>query len=181
MMRAHRLWFLVPALLLSGCLLPQPDTPIIPPLAPGPMAAPAKAPAPEALPQEAGAMADPNTTLVPPGETRMAMAALKGMISGLAVTRVVAVPEYEGPKLEAAVEDSAFALDVPVGGYKLDLITADEQSVRIDRVITLEPGVTLQLTIEAKASPLEATITEEVTIEPAEDTAASDASASAAE
>ena len=50
----HRVWLVGLALTLSGCLLPQPDTPVIPPLAP--MSAPAKsgtekAAAPVAAPQ----------------------------------------------------------------------------------------------------------------------------------
>lgn len=177
---------LISTLALSGCLLPQPDTPIIPPVRPEtgrgslPVGAPAQAPrpepvmAPDTAVERTTSPAEPNTGMLAPTAPGDATAAspkasaafgqLEGKLEGLEAARVTAVPVAGGPPLIAEVTPSGtFALSLAPGEYWLDFTVAgSEQSVRLalpQLVVSLK---TRKLTIAITAEPREATIKEEV-------------------
>ena len=175
------------ALTLSGCLLPQPDTPIIPPVQPntgrGPLiGAPAAQPntrtqpAPEAQPVAAPApehqagMAAPQHPGVVTGHTEDAKATaeapgqLEGTITGMAAHRVTAMPTWGGEPVEAEVTASGtFAMSLPPGDYGLSFaVSGRDTALLLDTRLRIESGKTRELTFTLSADPLQATLEEEV-------------------
>lgn len=155
-MRAKTLLALAAATLLTGCLLPQPDTPIIPPLMPQPRAGvPAAAPAADQTAM-VGAPEAALTKDVPAEETR-----LVGRLSGLAVERVTAVPLAEGmEKVTASVSDLRFELGLLGGDYWLDFALENGETLRLERPLAVAGGQTREIAIELTAGT--ATLVEEV-------------------
>ena len=128
---------------LGGCLLPQPDTPPIPPgnrpnmgvgapnVRPGPTQdATLATPAPEATPIAATAPASPGMAAgtAPPSEEPNRMATiLEGRIVGATATRITAVADAKGAA-GALVEPDAegrFTLPLAPGRYTLEITLAD--------------------------------------------------------
>ena len=174
-----RAWFAACSLLLSGCLLPQPDTPIIPPPAmPG---AESQRSAPAAAPQQEGLISNNGGEIisndagiqpavgsgdltVPKADTALASGTLSGRITGLTVTRVTAVPESGGEKVDLAVgADGRFSLELPAGAYFLDLAIGGE-TLRVDKRLQVHSGETRAITLTLQADPLKATLTEEASL-----------------
>jgi hypothetical protein len=183
------LWPLVGvALMLGGCLLPQPDTPVIPPMA-GPQSVNRAQPQQEAAPVAAPTSADtaaggeglisnnagglvsnsaggmsatsPTAAIAPasPG----APAVLSGTITGMTVKTIVAVPELDGDGAMDAQfgADGAFSLSLPEGHYFLELMLDDAQRLRVEKRIDMVAGEARAITLTLSATPPKATLTEE--------------------
>ena len=172
MMAPMRAMFLACSLFLSGCLLPQPDTPAIPPLMLGPDGQ--RAAAPVAVPQEGMLTNDRAGTLVDPqvpsanaqpdmGNTGLAApeapGRLSGVVSGLAVSRLAAVPEGGGePVTIELASDGRFSLELPAGVYFLELAVGD-QTLRVDQRVHVDADATRRITLTLEAN--KATLSEE--------------------
>jgi hypothetical protein len=177
---------LAAAVTLSGCLLPQPDTPIIPPLpqaagrSTGPGGVPAVQPAPQegAVPATAPAPQQ-DTMLTPvnpvnpinptqPGDagapkaTGAAPGQLEGTVRGRKALRVTAVPVTEGEKVVSEVtSDGTFAFALQPGSYWLDLeLEGESSALRVDTKIRIESGESRKLTLSLSENPPRATVSE---------------------
>jgi hypothetical protein len=185
-----RFWFVGLALLLSGCLLPQPDTPPIGVMAPGadmarskPSAGGAQA-APASgeglisngagglisndaglIAPEAAKGAEPGGALVAPAAPAGLDATLKGQIKGMTVKTIIAVPETADMAKQAVdvAADGTFTLSLPPGGYYLDVVVGD-QALRVGKPVRVQAGETRQLTLTLQENPPKATLTEETTL-----------------
>lgn len=137
-MRRHLLLPPLVALVLSGCLLPQPDTPILPPRGVPrsnpdvPMAAP--------RPTQEGA-ADV-------GGARQQPVVLAGRIEGAAIARLrLLAPGSETATAETAVSpDGSFRLEAPAGDYVLEF-QREAAVARTQGLVSLRAGAPLELTI----------------------------------
>ena len=148
-----RWMFAVLALLASGCLLPQPDTPPVPPSVAGPMTAPQEG----AVGGKADAMPNAGTTTMQPPPSPLP-GALVGRVEGLAATAIAAVSVETGEPIASVVvgAEGAFELSAPAGRYWLEL-TADGQAMRVGQAIALAPGErrTLVLRVEGDRVTIE--------------------------
>jgi hypothetical protein len=186
-----RIWFVGLALLLSGCLLPQPDTPPIGVMAPGADAARSKpaAGSAQAAPASgeglisnnagglvsngAGAIVGNDAGLIAPEAAKGSApvpaagsdATLKGQIKGMTVKTVIAVPETADMAKQAVdvAADGTFTLSLPPGGYYLDVVVGD-QALRVGKPVRVQAGETRQLTLTLQENPPKATLTEETTL-----------------
>lgn len=186
-----RFWFVGLALLMSGCLLPQPDTPPIGVMAPGADLARSKpgagsaqaAPASKEgtisnnagglISNSGGELVSNDATLVPPeaakGTAPVAApgpdATLSGRITGLTVKTIVAVPETEDIAKQAVdvAADGTFTLSLPPGGYYLDVIVGDK-ALRVGNPVRVQAGERRKLTLTLQENPPKATLTEETTL-----------------
>ncbi len=151
-------WILLIApLVMGGCLLPQPDTPIIPP--PGAvMTGPGMAPE------------NPQTGL-PSHETQKgtttdasATALISGRIQGEGVTGITAVPVSDaGLEVHADMGDAGiFDLTLAPGEYHLDL-TVEGAIVRATPTITVQAGETRTFEVKVTPDPAAATLSETTT------------------
>lgn len=192
LMHRSRFWFVGLALLMSGCLLPQPDTPPIGVMAPGadmarskPAAGGAQA-APASgeglisnnaggglISNGAGEIVSGDAGLVAPeaakGTAPVAApgpdATLKGRITGMTVKTLIAVPETNDLAKQAVdvAADGTFTLSLPPGGYYLDVVVGD-QALRVGNPVRVQAGETRQLTLTLQENPPKATLTEETTL-----------------
>lgn len=132
---------------LAGCMLPQPDTPIIPPGAT--MAHDHR---------QEGSM----PTVAPAAE-----GLFTGAVVGGTASAIQATPEGEGGAAlrQELGADGAFALTLTPGTYRIELVVDGEVAVLEPR-ITVEAGQDREVTLRIGRDPLTVTL-EEVPEEPA--------------
>jgi hypothetical protein len=131
------LW--VAPLLLAGCLLPQPDTPIIPPGV-----------------QPVSAPETDN------GRTGIAgIGLLSGHVEGTGVTAITAVPvEGRGTQVRQQLGESGnFDLTLSPGDYQLEL-TVDGVAVKAPEKLTVQIGDTRTFVVTVKKDPASASVAE---------------------
>ena len=159
MPRVNAYWPILAALLLNGCLLPQPDTPIIPPRMGDAVNMPHAAPVPVPVPDvpragEAGmTVAQPNGTLnvVP---------------SGLGVSAITAVAvEDAGRVVKSEAAEGGYRFSLPPGRYWLDVV-AEGQVLRVGQAIDVQAGAARAITLTLSKDPLRAVVQEEVPLAP---------------
>lgn len=162
MPRVNAYWPLLAALLLNGCLLPQPDTPIIPPRMGDAMSAPGAAPTAPEIERSAGA----NAAIAPAPVATAADGTLNVATSGLPVSALTAV-SVEDParvaKSEAVAGGFRFAL--PAGRYWLEVLV-DGQTLRVGQAIEVSGGAARSITLTLSKDPLKAVVQEEVSLAP---------------
>jgi hypothetical protein len=188
-MHRSRFWFVGLALLMSGCLLPQPDTPPIGVMAPDMSRSKPAAGSAQAAPasqegmisnnagglisNSGGEIVSGDATLVAPETAKGAApvaapgpdATLSGRITGMTVKTIVAVPETEDIAKQAVdvAADGTFTLSLPPGGYYLDVIVGDK-ALRVGNPVRVQAGETRKLTLTLQENPPKATLTEETTL-----------------
>lgn len=175
-----RYWLALLPLLLSGCLLPQPDTPPIKPPA-GPTSALPTAPslgrqtAPAvgngAAANSGAATANPVTppsgasaganTATPVSAPAAASARLSGSVRGLDATAIAAVAASATPAFTALSQTGTFALTVVPGSYALAFKLADGRIATTSARVTLAAGQNLAVAITLSDAPLTATLDEQ--------------------
>lgn len=176
-----RFWFVGLALLMSGCLLPQPDTPPIGVMAPDMSRSKPAAGSAQAAPasqeglisNSGGEIVSGDATLIAPETAKGAApvaapgpdATLSGKITGMMVKTIVAVPETEDIAKQAVdvAADGTFTLSLPPGGYYLDVIVGDK-ALRVGNPVRVQAGETRKLTLTLQENPPKATLTEETTL-----------------
>lgn len=147
-----RTLFVALTLLASGCMLPQPDTPLVPPnvMVDAPRATTPEAPAAPAQPAAGNAS----------GGAELAASSLSGRVEGAQATAVAAVNADTGATADSRpiAADGTFSLSLPSGRYWLDL-TVDGKIERIGQAISLGGGERRTITLTMAGDRV--TITEE--------------------
>lgn len=141
------LW--IAPLLLWGCMLPQPDTPIIPPFQ-----VPVNAP-------EGGRVGAPMAPTTEDQTGLMAVGMVSGRVDGTGVTAITAVPvEKRGTQESQAIESAGgFNLALAEGDYQLE-VTVDGQPVRSAEVISVKVGEHRTFVVTVHRDPLKVTVAE---------------------
>jgi hypothetical protein len=114
MMFRSRLWFIGLALTLSGCLLPQPDTPVIPPVAPN--TSRAQAPSKDAVPAQAPAAAPAESGTIANNAGGLISNSAGGLISNNAGGLIADNTGKSGPAIAAPVAASDAAASATLKG-----------------------------------------------------------------
>lgn len=133
---------------LAGCMLPQPDTPIIPPGVQAPMAS-----------ERAGDAAPLATPA--PQITKAEDALFAGAVVGAEASAIQATPE--GASGQAVRQelgaDGAFSLTLTPGTYRLELVVGGEVAVLEER-LAVEAGQDRHVTLAVSRDPLKVTLEE---------------------
>lgn len=165
MRRLHTRWIVaVAALMASGCLLPQPDTPWVPPGA----ATGVQAPMPEgARPADSTmtAPAAPQATALPdPGPSARVWVQISGRVIGIEATDIAAVAEGGWKATHTFGTDGTFVMAVPYGRYWLELTTATGR-LRVEPPIFLNTPEERRITLKVEGGRV--TLEEEARFTPA--------------
>jgi hypothetical protein len=144
-----RTLFVALTLLASGCMLPQPDTPLVPPNV---MVDAPRATAPEAPAQPAAGTSS--------GGAELAAGSLSGKVVGATATAIAAVQTDTGTGAQSRPigADGSFDLSLSSGHYWLDL-TIDGAIKRVGQPISLGGGERRVITLTVAGDRV--TITEE--------------------
>ncbi|MFN3430593.1 MAG: hypothetical protein ACK46X_11630 [Candidatus Sericytochromatia bacterium] len=149
------------ALIASGCLLPQPDTPWVPPGAAGPMAEGAR-------PGDAtmtAPVAAPEATATPdPGPSARVWVQISGRVIGIEATDISAVAESGWKATHTFGADGTFVMAVPYGRYWLELSTASGR-LRVEPPIVLNTPDERRITLTIEGGRV--TLEEEARFTPA--------------
>jgi hypothetical protein len=147
-----RTLFVALTLLASGCMLPQPDTPLVPPnvMVDTPRATSPAAPAAPAQPAAGNGS----------GAAELVASSLSGQVRGAQATAVAAVNADTGATADSRpiAADGTFGLSLPPGRYWLDL-TVDGAVKRVGQAISLGGGERRTITLTVAGDRV--TITEE--------------------
>lgn len=165
MRRLHTRWIVaVAALMASGCLLPQPDTPWVPP---GALPTSAEAGRAEDASMSAPAAAPQATALPDPGPTGRPWVQLSGRVVGIEATSIAAVHESGFRVVHPFGADGEFVLAIPyrsTNQYWLELTTA-RGVLRLEPPIVVTGPEPRRITIRVEGDRI--TLEEEAKLTPA--------------